>query len=498
MAHLPMVFVDLETTGATASTDRITEIGIVEVSENGVSEWSTLVNPEAPIPPFIERMTGISNEMVASAPRFAQLADEVLGRLQGRMFIAHNARFDYGFLKQEFRRVGVSFRATVLCTVKLSRKLYPQHFKHNLDSLIERHGLYADGRHRALADAQLIHQFWQRASHEFPAEHLAEMVRTLTAGPTLPRHIDPSVIDDLPESHGVYVFYGEDEQALFVSKSQQVKKSVLAHFVPSTKSTRNKLLTESVRRIEWEEAAGELGAQLREASLIRRLQPSVNARSSHHRELQELCSWQLVEVSPPSGAAAAQGYWQPQLRRAREDDIDFGRAADLYGLFANKREATRALAEVARQHQLCLVTLGLEKALPGKPCSGHPQQQCKGVCIGKEAPSFHSARLMAALGRLKLRPWPFPGPAVLAEGEDRHVIDGWAYLGTARNEADLWSLCETTRQVRSPRLPTQLPTQLPRFDRETYRLLVKLLDQLQPLPKASSSAASVASDLEAT
>jgi DNA polymerase III subunit epsilon len=489
-AHLPMVFVDLETTGATANIDRITEIGIVEVSEHGVSEWSTLVNPEAPIPPFIERMTGISNEMVAGAPRFAQLADEVLSRLQGRMFIAHNARFDYGFLKQEFRRVGINFRATVLCTVKLSRKLYPQHFRHNLDTLIERHGLVADGRHRALADAQLIHQFWQRASTEFPAEHLADMVHTLTAGPTLPPHIDANVVDDLPETHGVYIFYATDNEPLYVSKSQHVKKSVLAHFVPGTKSTRSKLLAETVRRIEWEEAAGELGAQLREAALLRRLLPSVNTRSSHWKQHDELCSWQLVQSveGVPSlqkdDLAAAAGFWQPRLRHAAEADIDFGRAPDLYGLFTSKREATRTLADIARQHQLCLVTLGLEKALPGKACAALGQKQCKGVCVGKEAASFHSARLMAALGRLKLRAWPFAGPAVLAEGEDRHVIDGWAYLGTARNEADLWALCETS------------PRHRPRFDRETYRLLVKMLDQLRPLSTETSSRQTAGIDVE--
>lgn len=161
----PLAFVDLETTGATATADRVTEIGIVEVDEDGsVREWQQLVNPGTRIPPFIEQLTGISNEMVADAPPFAAVADETLRRLEGRLFIAHNARFDYGFLKNEFKRLGIAFRAPVLCTVKLSRTLYPEFHRHNLDSLIERHGLQADARHRALADAQLIHQFWQKST----------------------------------------------------------------------------------------------------------------------------------------------------------------------------------------------------------------------------------------------------------------------------------------------------------------------------------------------
>lgn len=173
-------FVDLETTGATAATDRITEIGIVEVDAGGVREWSTLVNPQVRISSFIEGLTGISDAMVAKAPTFRDISGEVMDRLQGRVFIAHNARFDFGFLGSEFNRIGIEFSAMVLCTVKLSRKLYPQHARHNLDSLIERHQLKAGGRHRALADAQLIHQFWQRLHADLGPDVVAAAVRGIT------------------------------------------------------------------------------------------------------------------------------------------------------------------------------------------------------------------------------------------------------------------------------------------------------------------------------
>ena len=154
-ASEPMVFVDLETTGGTAGTDRITEVGVVEVSADGVREWSSLVNPQTSIPPFIERLTGISNAMVRSAPRFEDIAAELQQRLQGKLFLAHNARFDYGFLKREFERAGIDFSADVVCTVRLSRRLHPEHSRHNLDSLIARHGLQVQDRHRALGDARL-------------------------------------------------------------------------------------------------------------------------------------------------------------------------------------------------------------------------------------------------------------------------------------------------------------------------------------------------------
>jgi DNA polymerase III subunit epsilon len=141
MLSQPLIFLDLETTGMTATHERITEIGLVEVA-NGefVGSWSQLVNPEKSIPPFIQSLTGITNVMVEDAPTFGQLAPALYQRLAGKILIAHNARFDYGFLKNEFGRLDMSYRSRVLCTAKLSRKLFPEHRRHNLDSLIERHG----------------------------------------------------------------------------------------------------------------------------------------------------------------------------------------------------------------------------------------------------------------------------------------------------------------------------------------------------------------------
>ena len=124
-------FVDLETTGTRADADRITEIGIVRVDVDGeglpqVAEWSTLVDPEVPIPPAIQVLTGITDSMVASAPTFSTIASDVAQMLGGRVFVAHNARFDYGFLKHAFARLERPFAARVLCTVRLSRRLFPE------------------------------------------------------------------------------------------------------------------------------------------------------------------------------------------------------------------------------------------------------------------------------------------------------------------------------------------------------------------------------------
>ena len=157
MLPYPIAIVDLETTGMSPARERVIEVGIC-LAEGGavVEEWSTLVNPDTPIPPFIERHTGISTAMVTHAPPFGEIAGAVARRLEGRVVVAHNAAFDVGFLKSEFRRAGHCFAAHALCTVRLSRALYPKERRHGLDALIERFGLPCANRHRALDDARAL------------------------------------------------------------------------------------------------------------------------------------------------------------------------------------------------------------------------------------------------------------------------------------------------------------------------------------------------------
>ncbi len=456
----PLAFVDLETTGATATIDRITEIGIVEVDADGsVREWQQLVNPETRISPFIENLTGISNAMVADAPRFAEVAAETLKRLEGRLFIAHNARFDYGFLKNEFKRAGMDFRAPVLCTVKLSRTLYPEYTRHNLDTLIERHGLQAAARHRALADAQLIHQFWQKIHVDRSSEQIDAALRQLNARPSLPPHLDASLIDDLPEGPGVYLFYGDPgvngDILLYVGKAKDIRKRVLSHFAADHSSAKEMALSQQVRRIDWIETAGEIGALLKEAALVKGLQPTNNRQL---RRNDEACTWTLVDEG--------KGWMRPQLCWAR--DLELGVNSACYGLFKSAREATEVLRGLLEVHKLCDILTGLEKASPGKPCFGHQIRRCKGGCIGNETLAKHSMRLMSALIGLKLTSWPFNGPAIIREGNEAHLIEGWRYLGTARSDEELAALLQSGR---------------PQFDRDTYKILAKYVGKMTPLPQ---------------
>ena len=178
-----VAFLDVETTGADPREDRITEVGLV-LADDGVpiEEWSSLINPAREIPHGIETLTGITNEMVASAPGFAEVSLDLAARLENRLLVAHNARFDYAFLRHEFRRAGLPFEARVLCTVRLSRALFPQHRHHNLDAVIERFGLTCETRHRALPDARVLVGLAHAFAREVPEAALRYRPRQ--------RHVD--------------------------------------------------------------------------------------------------------------------------------------------------------------------------------------------------------------------------------------------------------------------------------------------------------------------
>ena len=202
MFPAPLAIIDLETTGMTATSDRITEIGIITVVNNEViAEWSTLVNPECSIPEEIQSLTGITNAMVRDAPTFRELAQEVQQRLVDHVFVAHNARFDYGFIKNEFRRLDVPFTQDVLCTVRLARKLYPGYPSYSLDALRERHHLATDGRHRALGDARAAWQFIATALREHAPENVTAAIKSVLKMPSLPPQLPSSFSTAADRAH---------------------------------------------------------------------------------------------------------------------------------------------------------------------------------------------------------------------------------------------------------------------------------------------------------
>ncbi|HVN42848.1 MAG TPA: exonuclease domain-containing protein, partial [Steroidobacteraceae bacterium] len=275
----PVACVDLETTGGMAAQHRIIEVGIV-LLEGGevVEEWSSLVHPGVRIPPSIAAFTGIDDAMVAEAPRFEEVSAEVRRRLDGRLFVAHNARFDYGFLRTEFRRIGTKFSAPVLCTVRLSRLLFAEHARHNLDILIERFGLDCTARHRALGDARVLPARLAAMEEQRGPEQLEAGVAAARREARLPPQLPPELAEDLPEGPGVYLFRGEGGALLYIGKSRNLRSRVLDHFAAEHRLGKEARLARQVRDVEWIETGGELGALLLESRLVKDLAPSANRR----------------------------------------------------------------------------------------------------------------------------------------------------------------------------------------------------------------------------
>ena len=429
-------FVDLETTGTRAEADRITEIGIVRVervADSGaprVTEWASLVDPEVAIPPAIQALTGITDAMVAGAPTFPAVASRVASMLDGCLFVAHNARFDYGFLKHAFARFGHSFSARVLCTVRLSRRLDPDAPGHGLDALIARHALAAPDRHRALGDARAIWAFVQKLYRDRPQEDVDAAVRRILKMPSLPPQLPPDAVDALPEAPGVYLFYGDNALPLYIGKSVDLRQRVAAHFSQDWRSETDLRLSREIRRIEHERTAGEIGALLRESELIKSRMPAYNRAL---RRKAEAGVMDLVD-----GIA----------RYVVAEDVDHALLCGRHGPFSSRTAMRAILRKLAAAHRLCSRRLGLERGGDG-PCFARQLRHCEGCCIGEEPIEAHDMRLAAALAPLAIPPWPLEGIGLLrersADGEriDVQAFCNWSWLGTARDDGELARLCET-------------------------------------------------------
>ncbi len=464
-ADSKVAFVDIETSGCTPGLHRIIDVAVIGATGGEVDfEWQSLVNPGVRIPAGITELTGIDNEMLADAPPFERIARELRERLEGRVFIAHNVRFDYGFIRREFAGIGTAWRAPNLCTVRLSRALYPDMPRHNLDAVMERHGIVIENRHRAMPDAKALLAFWRKVRAEWPGEQLQGALDLASQRATLPAALPTDLPDDLPEGPGVYRFFGPGDTLLYVGKANNLRERVLDHFRAGASDARSMRLAAQVQRVAWTETAGELGASLLEAREVRDAQPEYNrqVRGSGAR---------LTWLFGDGGTA-------PRLVTL---DAQVLRSGNAFGTYRAERDARRALESVAREHRWCFKLLGLESGAGS--CVGLQVGRCSGACVGRESAAMHLARVKVGLIAQRLPPWPHEGPVMVREGaghrQQWHVIDAWQHLATF--DADCQA--EELEQVRADR--RRGPDS---FDIDSYRILTRFMrasrQRPMPLPRA--------------
>jgi DNA polymerase-3 subunit epsilon len=277
---------------------------------------------------------------------------------------------------------------------------------------------------------------WLKLQREIPADMLAAAsAQAALSEPKLPAQLPPGLADELPEAPGAYRFFGDDDALLYIGKSNSLRGRILTQLADARAGSREQLLASQVRRVEWRQTAGELGAMLLESDWIRSSKPLYNRRLKSHAE--------AVTLRP---AADSSG----RVHVQRFDTLEPEDLAQSFGIFHSEKDARKALIDIAQARELCLKVLGLEESAGS--CFALQVGKCRGACTGKEPLVLHSMRLQLALSALKIKSWPFPGRIALREravggfssdgtrGGEFHVLDHWMYLGSARSEDELAAL----------------------------------------------------------
>jgi DNA polymerase-3 subunit epsilon len=372
--------IDIETTGGNPKTDRITEIAVfIHDGKKIVDSWETLVNPECPIPYFITSITGIEDGMVADAPKFYEIAKKLVELTENTVFVAHNVSFDFGFIAQEFKRLGYPFKREKLCTVKLSRKLMPGIGSYGLGNLCKVLNIPNQARHRAAGDARstvtLFEHLLQRDKQQIiqPVQQ-----NTQIKAPKIPNEL----IQPLPEKTGVYYFFDEDDTLIYIGKSKNIRSRIIAHFNNGT-SAKSVEMQQHIKRIDYEETGSELIALLKESEEIKTELPVYNR--AQRRSLFNYGIYATLELD---------GYIHLKAQRIR-------RGTQPISTYYSLPEAKTALRKMVDQHELCLGMAGLYSS--NGPCFYHQIRRCHGACVGEESPEDYNTRVEEALEPLRYR-----------------------------------------------------------------------------------------------
>jgi len=423
MFEYPVVFVDIETTGGSYRNSRVLEVAAIRY-ENGevTAEFSTLINPETYIPASITSLTGIHEGDIVDAPVFADIADQLAEVMSGAVFVAHNVRFDYSFLKNEFAMIGMEFTPKLLCTVRLSRYLYKFEQGHSLAKLIARYDIPFLNRHRALDDARAILYFSQMAFEKNGAEEFNAAVAHQLKSQSLPPNLNKAELDAIENVPGVYIFQDETHQPIYVGKSINLKKRVMSHF-QDVKSTKEVRISQNIHHIETIPTGNELAALLLESKLVKELKPIFN------RRLRRVTSYAMLIKAMDGDYATIQ---VKQGNVDTETDLDV-----VYGMYGSRMKAKKSIEETTRVFQLCPKLMGIEKATGA--CFSYSLGKCKGACIGEESPELYNRRFELAMEHSRLKSWPFDTPISLpvnTKGE-QVIIKNWMVQGYVDETGDL-------------------------------------------------------------
>lgn len=277
--------VDIETTGGSASNGSITEVAIVlHDGEKVEGRFHTLINPVRQIPAYITALTGISNEMVANAPLFEEVAANIYHLLQEKIFVAHNVNFDYSFLKYHLSLAGFELNTKKLCTVRSARRVFPGYASYSLGNICRSLDITIDGRHRAQGDVNATVELFEKILAADKEAHIASMLKGRNSEQYLPLHLASKDIEQLPQQPGVYFFHDSKGKIIYVGKAVNLKKRVKSHFSNNDSSKRKQELMRLIHAVSHNICTSELMALVMESIHIRTLWPAFNRsqKKYHH------------------------------------------------------------------------------------------------------------------------------------------------------------------------------------------------------------------------
>lgn len=370
--------IDIETTGGNAWTDRITEIAIyVYDGQRVIREFSSLVNPQRSIPPFVVKLTGITDEMVENAPLFEEIAREIVDLTEGTIFVGHNVQFDYSFVRQEFKALGFNYDKQTLCSCRLARKLIPGHPSYSLGRICYSLGIEINGRHRAAGDAAATVKLFEKI---LEADTFGELDKELKPArlATLPECLDVEKVYSLPENPGVYYFHDNKGEIIYVGKSKNIRKRVLSHFKKKTISARDARLRHELSEITFLQTGTELIALLLESDEIKKHLPRYN-KSQKEKKF----SYGIFDYTDEDGYINL--FAEPVKKNQ----------AKPLACFKNLEQALLSLQRIVDKNKLCSKLCGLEKG--NSACFSYQVKKCQGACLKLEKPDDYNKKVTRAM-----------------------------------------------------------------------------------------------------
>ena len=370
--------VDIETTGGYAENHRVTEVAIYHHDGIQITDkFQTLINPERRVPLFITGLTGITNEMVRDAPTFQEIASELHDWLKDRVFVAHNAHFDYSFLKKEFEDAGIHFSTRKLCTVRLGRKIIPGLDSYSLGRLSESLGIHIADRHRAGGDAEATAKIFDLFLKRDSEGVIAKALKRNSGETILPPNLAKEEFDKLPAKAGVYYFHDARGNIIYVGKAINIRKRIAGHFSWEAREWNRSNIRNEIHYISFELTGNELIALILESQEIRRLWPKYNLAQKYRVE-----EWGIFDYEDQRG----------YLRFAVNTVSKNSRPLIT---FSSKGDAWNFLWEKVRESELCPKLSGLQTAKG--PCYAHQSGTCKGACEAKESHDEYNLRAQKSI-----------------------------------------------------------------------------------------------------